>query len=589
MYRKLLVNSEEDIQALKNTNIDKSLLHVKVSYPFNKDITDDYVGELKGVHSINLHYCKQMTDNGLVTLGTPEALDISRCKQLTNKGLIQLVTNISKAGKRLRVLNISNNVKITNKGISVLGKFEKLGLTELHISGNSEVSDDTIKLIARNNVIRIINLSKCKHITSTSLTELKHLNVGIFSKCQGLTDHAFVMFNNLTKLNISNCKNITDSGINLICNNRNLEELILSSCKQITNEAFISIKKLKKLKILNIDYCHNITDTGILQLHTIENISLVGCKITDESIKHLSTITTITSLNIYGQSTLTLESLVNFTNLVTLDASMCNFPDNDTMQFTNLNKLFLSGCVNIKDYTLGQINNLTQLDLTLCNYITTQCIIKILQTNPIENIILNWVNNVTDDCLQYMNNATYISLLGCVNITDKGIEFLSAKLLELQNNFLNESKINSVSKNLAALENNIPTSENNFTILKDPIVSTTNATFCMRDDYYFFGQKNRTHTLQYLDISHCLQITDEAIRHLSPISILCLKMNNNNNLTDVALSYLNSIHTLAISNCPKIVGHGLANLKGLHTLNITGNEFDESVVSSLSTVHKLLV
>lgn len=563
MYHKILINNNQDIEKLLSSNIPKNLIHCKISYPFNKDVTDDDFLKLKDVHSINMHYCKQITDKGFENLGCPIALDISRCKQITNNGLVKFITNIIKTNNHLRVLNLSYIPKITDRGLVILGKIDKLGLQELYLSNNSEVTDDAIKIIARNNTIKIINLSKCKKITNASLLELKKLEIGIFSKCKSLNNDSFLLFRNLIKLNVSNCKNLTDMGISLICNNSNLEELILTNCTRITNHAFTYIKTLTKLKTLNIDHCNAVSDDGITMITVIKHISLVNCNISNTSIFHLSNISDLESINIYGHSKINHNAICKLSSLKSIDASFCDICDDTIKDKTQLEKLLIAGCVKISHMGIINFTNLVYLDLSWCNLINTQGIIKILEQNPIENLNLNWCRAVNDECMMYVKKARYISLIGCKNVTDVGCNNLCKNLLELQDALTN-----------TALVNNADNLTNNFV---------------GKDDYYFFGQKNRTHTLQYLDLSYCTKITDLSIEYLTVISILCLKINNNPNITDAQLINLSGLHTLGISYCPQICGSGLVHLKQLHTLNIVGDEFDEKYVSELDNVHKLLV
>lgn len=597
MYYKVLINNSDDIQKLiKNPNIDMSKLHCKISYPFNKNITNEDLQYLNGVHSINLHYAKLMTNEGLESLGNPVAIDISRCKQLTNDGLINFVSNIIQNGKMLFLLNLSNVPKINDRGLMILGKSNKLNLQELHLSNNTEITDESIKIIARNNNIRVINLSKNKKITNAGLIELKHLRIGIFSKLKNISNDGFLLFRNLVKLNVSHNKHLNDSGVSLICNNVNLEELVLSYCKKITNKCFEYIKNLTALQTLNVDRCKNISDDGIILIKKIITLSLVGCKITDVAITHLSKIPELENLNIYGNSHITHLPISQLKTLKYLDASICPLSDESIRDMINLEKLFLSSCLSITYYGLFNMKHLIHLDLSWCNKISSEGLIQILKNNPIENLSLNWCNNVNDECLKYVPNGRYFSFIGCKNITDVGIHNLCVGLLNLQTKLLNFNNQYSVDR-LNEYFNNMS--------------DDTALEVVERNDYFFFGQKNKTHTLQYLDLSHCDKITDKGIKEIGdsitdnviqtsnennvttmitrePISAYCLKINNTK-ITDSVLEFLGGLHTLAISNCPNINGSGFRYLQGLHTLNIAGNDISEEYVEQVSMIHKLLV
>jgi len=596
MYHKVLINNSEDIKKLvDNSNIDISKLHCKISYPFNKNITDEDLQCLNNVHSINLHYAKLITNEGLENLGFPVAVDISRCKQLTNDGLIKFISNILQNNKMLFLLNLSNVPKINDKGLMILGKSNKLNLQELHLSNNTEITDESIKIIARNNNIRVINLSKNKKITNASLIELKHLRIGIFSKLKNISNNAFIMFRNLIRLNVSHNKHLNDDGVSLICNNINLEELVLSYCKKITNKCFEYIKNLTSLQTLNIDRCKNISDNGIILINKIVNLSLVGCKITDLTITHLCKIPELENLNIYGNGFITHQPISQLKTLKYLDASICALSDESIRDMINMEKLFLSGCLSITHYGLFNMKHLVHLDLSWCNKISCEGLIQILKNNPIENLSLNWCNNVSDECLKFVPNGRYFSLIGCKNITDVGVHNLCEGLLNLQTQLININNQHSVDK----LNKHF-----NFNDVDDNTIPE----IVEHDDYFFFGQKNKTHTLQYLDLSHCDKITDEGIKEIGysmteissnennntiktsrePISVYCLKINNTK-ITDYVLEFLGELHTLAISNCPNINGSGFKHLQALHTLNIAGNEINEEYVEYVSMVHKLLV
>ncbi len=142
------------------------------------------------------------------------------------------------------------------------------------------------------------------------------------------------------------------------------------------------LSQLTTLNQLWIDGNKNITDSGISVLTNLTHLHAYGCNITDNSLKYLTKLKslTIAFVNIFGST----------------------LPD-------SLQSLSLEGNTNFQAHNLTRLSNLTNLTIDDDTSITD------------------------DDCCNYLTNLQHLKLISNETISNRGIGYLTTlKTLELE-------------------------------------------------------------------------------------------------------------------------------------------------------------
>lgn len=230
-------------------------------------------------------------------------------------------------------------------------------LTELDLSGQNSFTDNALSNFSR---LRKLDLTSNEIITDAAITHLTTLT-SLNLKCNltitntGLVPHK----NNLKKLNLD----INDR-INSVRDFTSLTSLNISSNSSIQD---CDLLTLTNLTLLNIISNTNISES-IAQLTNLKRIGLGGGSNNAITDHHLSILTSLEMLKIYGRAKITgscLFQLTNLTCLVIIDSFYGNaFSYEHISWLTNLTKLNipLYGS-NLSNEGVGKLTNLTNLSL----------------------------------------------------------------------------------------------------------------------------------------------------------------------------------------------------------------------------------
>ena len=272
---------------------------------------------------------------------------------------------------------------------------------------------------------------------------------------------------------------------------------------------------------------------------------------------------------------------------------------------SNLETLNLSGCYNVTDNNLcdaihSELPNLKVLDLSLCKQITDTSLGRISQNlKNLEILELGGCCNITNTSLLLiafgLKNLKRLNLRSCWHITDQGIGFLAGlskdkttispetlKLtyLGLQDcQRLTDESLKYIAQGLPTLESiNLSfcvsiTDSGLKHLARMPQLEELNLRSC--DNISDIGMAYLTEggcTVTSLDVSFCDKIGDQALSHLSQglFHLKSLSLNHcqitDDGLTRIAKS-LHDLETLNIGQCSKVTDKGLQSLtEYLHNL-----------------------
>ncbi|XP_035775952.1 F-box/LRR-repeat protein 14-like [Anopheles albimanus] len=239
----------------------------------------------------------------------------------------------------------------------------------------------------------------------------------------------------------------------------------------------------------------------------------------------------------------------------------------------NLESLNLSGCYNITDVAIGNafagdLPNLKVLDLSLCKQVTDSSLGRITQ---------------------HLKNIEVLELGGCSNITNTGLLLISWGLKKLRR--LNLRSCWHISDHgighLAGLS-------------KETADGTPALEFLGLQDCQRLSDEALRHialglsSLQSINLSFCVSVTDSGLKHLARMS--CLKELNLracDNISDIGMAYLtegcSAIATLDVSFCDKVADQAMVHIsQGLFQLRSLSLSACQITDEGLSRIAKSL-
>jgi len=200
---------------------------------------------------------------------------------------------------------------------------------------------------------------------------------------QKITDKGFTKIGSLVNLNtleLYECQ-ISDAGVGCFAELIKLRKLMLHGCMRIQNLAFLS--KLSTLKTLSLANCYGLNDKECIRinLQSLENLSLSGCRITDGTLEHLSHSTRLKYLNAANCANITDAGIDHIANISTITAlhlsGQCKLITDQGLKYVanlkNLVHFSMPWAENITDEgvnSLAQLQELQRLDIFMCPKVT---------------------------------------------------------------------------------------------------------------------------------------------------------------------------------------------------------------------------
>uniref|UniRef100_A0A8D0H665 F-box and leucine rich repeat protein 13 n=1 Tax=Sphenodon punctatus TaxID=8508 RepID=A0A8D0H665_SPHPU len=370
-------------------------------------------------------------------------------------------------------------------------------------------------------------------LISEGCPALLYLNLSYTDITNGTLRLLSRSFSNLQYLSLAHCRKFTDKGLQYLGSGKGCHKLIyldLSGCIQISVEGFRYIaKSCSGIKHLIINDMPTLTDRCIQALvekcqQIVSIVFLEAPHISDTAFKALAECKLV-EIKIEGNNRITDLSF----------KLMSKFSP-------YIKHIYMVDCQKITDAglkILSSMRNILVLNLADCISISDAGLKPILEgfsVSKIRELSLANCTRVTDATLmkiaQRCHGLTYLNLRYCDSLTDGGVEALG---------------------NLHSL-----------LALNISGIPITDLKFC-------HGAKH----LDYCDVSYCLQLTNNSIKHLafSCHKLTSFSMAGCPKMTDVSVQYLSGVcrylHFLDISGCVHLTDRTLRFLwKGCRQLRI---------------------
>lgn len=189
---------------------------------------------------------------------------MSQCEQLTFESL-------NYAFDKLRTLHQLEFTNIENSTFSL--KLANLhSLSELNLTNNANVDDETVKDICRNCLLlEKITFARCQ-VTDAGFVYIERLKCLFcldLNHCKQITDATVNILSKMVKLEILkcvSCNKLTDISMKeLAKNSKNLRYLLLTDCELVTDECIVVFREHVKNK--NFQLIINVSGTQISEIY----------------------------------------------------------------------------------------------------------------------------------------------------------------------------------------------------------------------------------------------------------------------------------------------------------------------------------
>ncbi len=232
----------------------------------------------------------------------------------------------------------------------------------------------------------------------TALTQLQNLNI---NACYQLTTLNLTGLTNLINFSCSSCYELTSLDVSGFAN---LQTLNLSGCNNLTS---LNLSGLSNLQTLNCSDCYHLPSLNLSGLTNLQTLDCSFCSyLTVLDLTGLSNLTSVKSTNCYRNASLITTGA---NNIVYLD---CNANALTTLNVTGMTNLQYLDCGDQQDLTTFPSGNLTNLDLTGLNGLTT----LICRSNGLTQLNISHLTNLTKLICSY-NQITSLNVVPLVNLT----------------------------------------------------------------------------------------------------------------------------------------------------------------------------
>ncbi|XP_053572511.1 dynein regulatory complex subunit 6 [Bombina bombina] len=376
----------------------------------------------------------------------------------------------------------------------------------------------------------------------------------------------------VTRLNLRSCSLFQWSTFKAISECKNLQDLNLSECQGLNDESMrIICEGCTALLYLNISYT-DITNATLRMMSryllNLQFLSLAHCrKFTDKGLQYLG-------------------SGKGCRKLIYLDLSGCTQISVDGFKFV------AAGCCSLQELHINDMFTLTD-----------NCILSLLdKCHNFTSVSLLGSPHLSDAVFKVLaqgRKLTKIRIEGNNRITDASIKVISKSCPNLNHIYIGDcQKITDISlKHISALKNIVVLNVADCVRISDPGVRQVlegpsgakirelNLTNCVRvSDLSLLRIAQKCHSLTYLSLRFCENVTDSGIELLGNMLLLLSIDLSGTSITDQGLSVLGAnskIKELIVSECPGISDIGiqkfcqqsrdLEQLDISHCLQVTNN------------------
>jgi hypothetical protein len=226
----------------------------------------------------------------------------------------------------------------------------------------------------------------------------------------------------LRSLNLSSFRLLTDAGMRSLSKLTNLELLDMSKTGGVSDTWVEALANLTNLTHLDLSYCRNFSDKGILALSGLHGLKYLnvglekGCGRTEEWVEALSKLTSLEYLNLAGFEVTNdgMKNLQGLTSLTELDLSRCS-------------RVSDQGLVSLSKLPLLHTLDIRFLEITDTGLQTLSSILSL------RDLTIMFAKKITDAgilVLSALTSLVTLTISDCEKVTIQGLTHLSTMLPE---------------------------------------------------------------------------------------------------------------------------------------------------------------
>ena len=342
------------------------------------------------------------------------ANDLAMWLKITLDKNFALMTRITVPAfvRKIRVLGDESTCTGALAFAALIYKPECINLRE------SQVSASALRFLVDMPSLRVLNLFRCRSITSAALhnlgklTMLQQLDLG-GTRIDKADLAQLAQLVHLEKLGLSCNAQLRDAGLATISNMVNLSCLNLHGCKtftnaglehlsalplrtlslwlneQLTDAGLAHISAISTLTSLDLGSCHGMTNAGLVhvaKLQKLQSLSLAECKwVSCEGLEHLEKLPELRDLGLKNCSNVTDDAIVSVAKLPLTKASLssCDISDvglHHLSRARTLEIVYLNRCDRISEVGLlylDEMPSMKQIHLADCTQFAKSWLIKL--------------------------------------------------------------------------------------------------------------------------------------------------------------------------------------------------------------------
>lgn len=412
------------------------------------------------------------------------------------------------------------------------------------VSDWKKMNDDVLASLSFN-CIETLNLAGCYELSDASLpflsSSIKKLTLAGCMKITNIGGSSVYRLRLLTEVNFSYCADITDCVLNTLSQCCSLLTILyLKDCVRVTDEGVKCLSSLVSLTDVDLDGCLRITDESVRALSALplQILHFSNCKLlSDVCFSSLKFLTELKKLNMDHCANVSDDGLLLLSSITTMQElnfngckKICDLAWMNDMR--QLKELHLAGC-NISDFGLQSVSNLTQLQaitLNCCFQVSDHGVIPALSgLSSLHYLALGSNLNFTDHLLNFfvgnMTQLEHLDLGNCSPLSDLGLR--------------NVSSLRSLKELILA---------RCYKITDDTILTMNNG--CNLTELHLGACRNLSDTTLRFVASHWLQLTKLNLERCNKISDQGVSL----------LSVLTDLRRLNLAHCVCISDSGVTPL-----------------------------
>lgn len=339
---------------------------------------------------------------------------------------------------RQSLLTLMPSEKLTDRMVSEILQND-LGRSEIDLQGADQITDNSMKNVARLKNLTAIDLTDCVQISDEGLkplTKLRNLHKLMLDRTQ-ISDQglkSILEMEQLTVLSLTQTR-VTNKGLALIAQMHNLNNLSLNYLPQVKG------KGIEQLKNLHLQYLFlkgtklDNSLRAISQMETLRVLNLHDSFLNNDSFSQLKDMVQLRNLDIGGTAVNNkgIGYLQNMRWLKKLDLSNLNIDDEAIATILNLKSLWelslsYTGVTDSGVKRLAEIETLTNLNLS-STPVGDEGVAALTRLAHLERLDLN-DTNVTDrvfDKLLDCKSLKQLRISGCPRISHDAVERFDLK------------------------------------------------------------------------------------------------------------------------------------------------------------------